>query len=286
MAEISVIIPTFNRAGRIEKAVESVLAQDYKDFELIVVDDGSEDDTLEILKNYPEVRVLPQERQGVSAARNHGVNAGAGALIAFLDSDDLWLPSKLRVQAEFFNTNPDVLICQTGETWIRRGKRVNPRNRHEKPSGQVFERSLDLCLVSPSAVMMRRSLFEAMGGFDESLPACEDYDLWLRIGCRHPVHLIDEPLVIKHGGHEDQLSAMPGLDRHRIASLVKLLENEPLTASQRAAAAAVLLKKCRIYANGCAKRNRMEEAEFYRALALRYENEPPQNQAKKENNPP
>ncbi|ACL04503.1 glycosyl transferase family 2 [Desulfatibacillum aliphaticivorans] len=286
MAGISVIIPTFNRAGRIEKAVESVLAQDFRDFELIVVDDGSEDDTLEILRSYPQVHVLPQKRQGVSAARNHGAAAGSGELIAFLDSDDLWLPSKLTVQADFFANNPEALICQTGETWIRRGKRVNPRNRHEKPSGQVFERSLELCLVSPSAVMMRRSLFDAMGGFDESLPACEDYDLWLRIGCRHPVHLIDEPLVIKHGGHEDQLSAMPGLDRYRIASLVKLLENQPLTASQRAAAAAVMQKKCRIYANGCAKRSRDEEAEFYQAVARHYENGPPQSQTQKENSPP
>ena len=274
MAAVSVIIPTYNRAGRLEKAVESVLTQKFRDFELIVVDDGSQDHTQKILKNYPKARVLSQKRQGVSAARNHGVKAGSGELIAFLDSDDLWLPAKLNVQVDFFNANPEALICQTGETWIRRGKRVNPKNRHQKPSGQVFERSLELCLVSPSAVMMRRSLFNAMGGFDESLPACEDYDLWLRIGRRYPIHLIDEPLVIKNGGHEDQLSAMPGLDRYRIASLVKLLENEPLTQDQRTAAISVLRKKCRIFANGCAKRNRAEEAEFYRAVARRYENEP------------
>ncbi|MBI9075423.1 MAG: glycosyltransferase family 2 protein [Desulfatibacillum sp.] len=270
MPIVSVIIPTFNRAWCLEKAVESVLAQDFLDFELIVVDDGSHDQTPQILEKYPRVRTLRQDRKGVSAARNAGVRASSGALLAFLDSDDQWEPSKLHIQVEYFQNNPQALICQTGEIWIRNGKRVNPRLKHEKPSGQVFERSLELCLVSPSAVMMRRSLFDEMQGFDENLPACEDYDLWLRIGCRYPVHLIDEPMVIKNGGHEDQLSSAPGLDRFRIASLANLLKKASLTHSQRSAALEVLQKKCRIYANGCAKRKRNQEAQFYRDLANQY----------------
>ena len=274
MPIVSVIIPTFNRAWCLEKAVESVLAQDFPDYELIVVDDGSRDHTQDLLKKYPDVHTLWQAQKGVSAARNAGVRASSGELIAFLDSDDQWLPSKLRVQTGFFLANPQAWICQTGEAWVRKGKRVNPRLRHTKPSGQVFERSLELCLVSPSAVMMRRSLFDEMEGFNEDLPACEDYDLWLRIGCRYPVHLIEESLVIKNGGHEDQLSAAPGLDRFRIAALVSLLENQPLTQDQRSAAISVLQKKCRIYANGCAKRKRDDEALFYTDLAAHYETQP------------
>jgi len=134
----------------------------------------------------------------------------------------------------------------------------------------IFEASLALCLVSPSAVMLRRELFDEVGLFDETLPACEDYDLWLRVGCRYPVDLIETPKIVKRGGHEDQLSRMPGLDKYRIQSLVKVIETCPLTTVQRAAAVAVLRGKCTIYANGCRKREKLSEAEYYENLAGRY----------------
>ena len=140
-------------------------------------------------------------------ARNSGAARAMGMFVAFLDSDDLWLPDKLSVQMEFFLNNSEALICQTQEIWVRNGRRVNAGKRHQKASGLFFERSLELCLVSPSAVMIRKDFFHAMGGFDESLPACEDYDLWLRINARHPIFLVDHPAVIKRGGHDDQLSA-------------------------------------------------------------------------------
>ncbi len=198
---ISVVIPTYNRGWILKEAVDSVLAQEYPAYEVIVVDDGSTDDTAAILAGYGNrITILRQENRGVSAARNRGVRKAGGNLLAFLDSDDLWLPGKLETQADFFQTHPEALICQTEETWVRNGRRVNPKTRHKKPSGNIFEPSLELCLVSPSAVMLRRELFEEMGGFDERLPACEDYDIWLRIGCQYPVHLIDTPLIIKRGG--------------------------------------------------------------------------------------
>ena len=153
---------------------------------------------------------------------------------------------------------------------MRNGVRVNPKNRHRKPSGMIFERSLGLCLVSPSAVMIRRTLFDAVGIFDENLTACEDYDLWLRISCQYPVHLIDTPLVIKRGGHEDQLSKAPGLDRFRTQSLEKIIKSGRLTESQYHAAACSLRDKCAIYAGGCHKRGREDEATYYEALAERY----------------
>lgn len=268
---VSVIIPTHNRAWVIREAIDSVLTQDYPDFELVVVDDGSEDNTHLLLLEYgSRLTFIRQPNQGVSAARNRGIKETSGEFIAFLDSDDRWLPGKLTRQVEFFQNHPDALICQTEEIWIRNGLRVNPKNRHKKPSGSIFEPSLHLCLVSPSAVMMKRELFNRVGLFDEKLPACEDYDLWLRVACRYPVHLIDTPLIIKTGGHSDQLSRMPALDQHRINSLINLMDSRVLSSDQFAAATTVLIEKCRIFAAGCKKRNRHAEAALYEKIVTRY----------------
>ena len=269
--QVSVIIPTYNRAWIIEEAIDSVLAQDYTEFELIVVDDGSTDHTSDVLDSYRNViKVLSQKNKGVSAARNRGIAEASGKFIAFLDSDDLWLPQKLTVQIEFFNQTPDALICQTEEIWIRNGLRVNPKKRHKKPSGMIFKPSLKLCLISPSAVMIRRSLFDRVGEFDETLPACEDYDLWLRISCRFPIHLIDTPLIIKRGGHEDQLSKGTGLDKFRIKAIKKIIKSGLLSEDQRRAAVKTLKKKCDIYAAGCRKRGRTDEANYYTSLSNKY----------------
>lgn len=267
MRAISVIVPSHNRSAFLMKAIESILEQSFVDFEIIVVDDGSTDDTYHMLQRYPGTRVIRQKRLGVSAARNKGIKMSCAPLIAFLDSDDLWLPEKLAIQFNFFKANPDALICQTEEIWIRNGRRVNPKKHHRKPCGEIFEPSLKLCLVSPSAVMVRRCLLDEIGLFDENLPACEDYDLWLRVACRYPIHLIADPLVVKRGGHDDQLSKTAGLDRFRIQALINLLNREPLSNKQRMAAIQVLKEKCAIYANGCMKRGRFEEAASYLSLS-------------------
>jgi len=269
---VSVIIPTYNRGWIMKDAVDSVLAQKYTGFELIVVDDGSTDNTLDLLQTYGQrLTLIQQQNRGVSAARNAGISAASGRYIAFLDSDDLWLPQKLKQQVQFFTLHPEALVCQTEEIWIRNGRRVNPKLRHKKLSGMIFEPSLHLCLVSPSAVMIRRSLFDEVGLFDESLPACEDYDLWLRVSCRYPVYLIDTPLIVKRGGHPDQLSRAPGLDKYRIHSLVKILESDLLSPEQRTAALKVLMKKTAIYLKGCMRRGRKEESLHYTRLAGRFD---------------
>jgi glycosyltransferase involved in cell wall biosynthesis len=273
---VSVIIPTYNRASLLKEAIDSVLGQDFDDFELIVIDDGSTDGTPRLLQCYPNICVVRQERRGVSAARNAGIRRASGRFLAFLDSDDLWLPKKLSAQIAFFKTHPEAAICQTEEVWIRRGVRVNPKRRHRKHSGMIFARSVKLCLVSPSAVMLKRGLLDEVGWFDESLPACEDYDLWLRIARRFPIHLIRMPLVVKRGGHADQLSKMAGLDRFRIYALKKVLETRPegvLTLEQRSAAIEALSKKCMIYARGCLKRGRVEEAGHYLRLKAKFTKE-------------
>ncbi|MDL1963371.1 MAG: glycosyltransferase [Deltaproteobacteria bacterium] len=265
---VSVIIPTYNRGWILKETIDSVLTQDFTNFELIVVNDGSTDNTQDILNSYKEdIIVLQQNNKGVSAARNMGIASASGRLIAFLDSDDLWLPKKLSIQVDFFNANLDALICQTEEIWVRNGIRVNPGKRHKKLSGSIFEPSLYLCLVSPSAVMIKRSLFENAGMFDETLPACEDYDLWLRVSCRYPVYLIDIPLIIKRGGHSDQLSKSSCLDRYRIQSLKKIIKSNLLTENQKAAAIKAMQEKCTIYANGCLKRDRKEKVLYYNDLA-------------------
>lgn len=265
---VSVIIPTCNRGWILKEAIDSVLSQDFKDFELIVVDDGSTDNTKEILASYRgRIKTIMQENKGVSAARNKGIVSSSGSYIAFLDSDDKWLPGKLETQLEFFKNNPDALICQTEEMWVRNGRRVNPGKRHKKVSGFFFEKSLELCMVSPSAVMMKRELFNTSGLFDETLPACEDYDMWLRINCRYPIYLIDVPLIVKRGGHEDQLSRMHSLDKYRIRSIKKLLEGDLLPEDHRKIAIKVMRKKCLVFAKGCIKRGRKDEASEYAKLA-------------------
>lgn len=266
MTLVSVIIPTFNRAQKVTRAISSVLYQNFTDYEIIVVDDGSSDGTREALAPFGQhIRLLSHtENLGVSAARNTGIGASRSPLIALLDSDDYWLPEKLFAQVNFFNTHPEAMACQTEEIWLRKGRRVNPRKRHRKPSGDLFEPSLKLCLVSPSSVMVRRSLLDEVGLFDEGLPACEDYDLWLRISCQHPIYLIDRQLVIKEGGGEDQLSTgLMGLDRFRIRALIKLLKSGYLSDEQFQKAFKELSTKCGIYGRGCLKRGKKEEGTYY-----------------------
>ena len=264
---VSVIIPTYNRWPLVREAIESVLAQRFRDFELIVVDDGSTDGTVGELGSFGgSLRLVRQQRKGVAAARNAGVRLARGRYIAFLDSDDLWLSKKLAIQTAFMEQNTDFEISQTEEIWLRRGVRVNRKEKHRKASGDIFRRSLDLCLVSPSAVMMTKALFERLGGFDDAFPVCEDYDLWLRIGVERGVALIPTALVVKRGGHPDQLSrSMWGMDRYRIVALQKLLQTG-LRGKERNWVIEVLKRKVRILCQGARKRGREEEAVNYEAL--------------------
>ena len=224
--------------------------------EILVVDDGSTDDTAGFVTGaYPEVRVLRQENRGVSAARNAGIRAAKGELVAFLDSDDEWLPRKLERQLQAMQESPGALLCHTNEVWIRNGRRVNPMKKHQKFGGWIFDKALPLCVISPSSVLVDRRLFDEVGLFDESLPACEDYDLWLRVCSRFPVLFVDEPLIVKHGGHEDQLSRRHwGMDRFRIQALRKILAESDLSDDYRRAAEAMLARKVEIFARGARKR--------------------------------
>lgn len=271
---VSVVIPAYNRWPMLGQAIESVLEQSYKSFELIVVDDGSDDGTAEEIARYgSSIRVVSRPRGGVAAARNLGARSASGSHLAFLDSDDLWLRKKLEIQTAFMEARPDAEVCQTDEIWIRGGRRVNPKKRHHKASGDIFRASLGLCLVSPSAVMMTRRLFERLGGFDESFAVCEDYDLWLRVAVDTPVYLIPKPLVVKRGGHADQLSRSTwGLDRIRVLALKKLLDS-PLQGQKRIWAIEELRRKAAVLAKGARRRGKQDEALHYERLVSEFTEE-------------
>jgi len=270
--KVSVIVPTYNRADRLERALNSIVSQTCQDFELIVVDDGSTDKTSQLMKSFPKAQYFYiKKNSGVSKARNVGLAFAKGELICFLDSDDLWKEKKIQIQSLWLENNKDSQICYTDEIWVRNGVRVNPMNRHRKYSGDIFRHCLGLCIVSPSSVMIRAKLFDEIGNFDESLPACEDYDLWLRIASKYAFHFIEEPLIIKYGGHSDQLSRKYwGMDRFRVVALKKLLDQNSLDKEKLKLTRSVFLEKCSILIKGFEKRGKKEDESFYRELVNKY----------------
>lgn len=268
---ISVVIPTFNRAHVLLRAVESVRAQTFQDWELIVVDDGSTDGTADRLRalGEPRLRYVRTPHRGVSHARNVGIAAARHPWLAFLDSDDAWDPRKLAIQVEALEAEEDrYLLCHTEEIWIRRGRRVNPRRRHRKYSGWVYRPSLELCMISPSSVLLHRSVLERFGTFDERYPVCEDYELWLRVTAQLPVLFVPQPLTVKYGGHADQLSRSRwGLDRYRVRALLARLRSGKLTLQQQVWTRRAVAHKAKILARGYANRGKRGPAAAYARLA-------------------
>ncbi|MFH1691180.1 MAG: glycosyltransferase family A protein [Candidatus Omnitrophota bacterium] len=272
--ETSVIIPTYNRAYLLKKAIESVLEQTYPHFELIVVDDGSTDDTRKIVSSYGKnIRFFYQGNQGPACARNTGIKNAHGSYLAFLDSDDYWKKDKLKIQIEAMRKNTQYPISHTQEIWFRRGELLNQKKKHAKYNGYIFEKCLPLCAVGMSTMVTQRKLFEKIGFFDESLPCCEDYDFWLRASVNHPFLLIDKALTVKDGGREDQVSRIyaVGMDKFRIKSITNLLKTEKgLSLHQKELALHELEKKCRIFGKGCLKHGKTEEGQKYLNLASQY----------------
>lgn len=264
---ISAIVPTHDRRHAVLRAVCSVQSQTHPVHEIIVVDDGSSDATAQAVRDtFPGVTIVTQEQRGVSAARNRGIVDARGNWIAFLDSDDEWLPHKVERQLDALADAPEVRLCHADEIWVRNGRRVNPKHKHAKSGGWIFRRCLPLCCISPSAALVRRDVFDTVGLFDETLPVCEDYDLWLRICSREPVAFVDEPLIVKCGGHPDQLSRrFWGMDRFRIRALERILRSEHLNGDDRAAALEMLMHKVEIYMKGARKRGKEQEIRKYGA---------------------
>jgi glycosyltransferase involved in cell wall biosynthesis len=268
----AVIIPTYNRAATLPRALDSVYKQTMQAAEVCVVDDGSTDCTEQLIKSrYPNVRYIRRENGGVSAARNSGIVATTSRWLAFLDSDDEWLPKKLELQLAALQNNSDQRLIHCNEHWIRNGKLVNKLEKHRKRGGHIFPHCLPLCVISPSTVMIDRSLLSEMEGFDESLPACEDYDLWLRICCREAVLYLDTPLLNKYAGHEDQPSTTYwGMDRFRVQALSKLLRSSCLTREQASLAGSTLIDKTQILRNGALKRRKHKDLRYYDTLLAEF----------------
>lgn len=273
---ISVIIPTFNRVHTLKRAIDSVLSQTCRDFDLWIIDDGSTDETEDLVKSFnsSEIQIyyLKQENKGVSSARNMGIKRSQGEWIALLDSDDEWLPNRLQKQIELANNNPELPLIHGEEIWVRRGKRVNPKFIHKKFGGDIFERCLPLCLISPSASLIKRSLLEEVGGFDEDFTVCEDYDLWLKVTSLYPVGFIDDPIIIKHGGHEDQLSAKYfAMDYYRILAMDRIISIRELSDSHQLSVRNEIIKKATILLKGYLKHNNMENFDQVCKIAQKYD---------------
>ena len=252
--QVSVIIPTYNRAETLPRAINSVINQTFDDIEILVIDDGSTDDTTKLVTElYPWIKYYKTENRGVSAARNTGIKTARGKYVALLDSDDEWDKNKISEQIRLLSCSRHPL-CHTGEKWIRNGKFVNQMKKHKKSGGSIFERCLELCCISPSSTLIKKEVFDSIGYFDESLPACEDYDYWCRLCAHHEVEFIDKPLTIKHGGHEDQLSKKYwGMDRYRVQSLCKLLSTDTLPEIRVMQCKRALSKKVEIVHKGAMK---------------------------------
>lgn len=272
MIEISVIIPTFNRVDLLSRAIDSVMSQTLPANEIIVVDDGSSENMERLLsEKYPTVVYVRQENKGVSSARNQGVRKSGNEWLAFLDDDDEWLPHKLEKQVQLLQSHPDAVLCHTEERWIRQGVRVNQMNKHRKSGGWIYQKCLPLCAISPSSVLLRKSIFEEVGFFREDLPACEDYDMWLKICSRYPVLFVEQACLNKYGGHQDQLSTKHwGMDRFRIDALSSMLSSNNLSDEDDRATRNMLQKKIRVYIKGAQKRNKKNDIQIYEKILLKF----------------
>lgn len=269
---ISAVITTHNRPQLVFRALSSVLAQRRAADEILLVDDGSDDNgAWWRAASFPEVRYHWQERRGISGARNLGIRRARSEWIAFLDDDDEWRPNKLAEQERHLRAHPQARVLHCDETWLRNGVPVTQKKRHHKPSGWIFRHCLPRCCISPSAVLIHRQVFADAGRFDDTLPVCEDYDMWLRLAARYPVHCVRQPLLIKHGGHAGQLSRTHwGMDRFRILALEKCLASGALDAADRAAAWGTLARKIDIYLKGARKHGQTRHVAHFTALLQEY----------------
>ena len=258
--KISVIIPTYNRIFFLKRSVNSVLKQTLKPHEIIIVDDGSSDGTSSMIKeSYPAINLIRQENKGVSAARNIGIRSSSGDWVCFLDSDDEWKKNKLKNQQLAITQNPNYVFCHSNEEWIRNGKKIYQKKKHKIHGGDIFKKCLDMCRISSSSVMIYKKVFDDIGFFNEKLIVCEDYELWLRICAHYKVLFVDEPLIIKYGGHEGQLSnSFESIEFFRIKALEYLLSTK-MKDENKKEALKMLIFKLNIYLNGLKKRNKTSD---------------------------
>jgi len=248
----SVIIPVYNRASTLKSAIESVLSQTFSDYEIIVVDDGSDKVVKKALKPYMgRVKYIKLNNNfGVSHARNIGIKAARGKYIAFLDSDDLWLPDKLQMQFDMFQQS-DLPVIHTNEFWFRGDRFINQGKRHKRYGGKIFDKVLDFCRISPSSVAIRKDVFKVCDLFDEKMRVCEDYDLWLRICEKYEVGYLPEKLIIKRAITDDQLSdSIKHIEFIRLVALARFVQCKKLSSENKLSAIKEINRKAGIVMAG------------------------------------
>ncbi len=252
------IIPTFNREKHLLNALSSIKNQTHNIDEVLVIDDGSTDNTQKILNKISKIKVIKTENLGVSHARNIGIKESKNRWIAFLDSDDTWIQDKIEKQINFHKENQNILFSHTGEIWIRDGKRVKYPKSLKKPQGECFLQNISTCKIATSSVLMHKSIFDDIGYFDEKLKVCEDYDLWLRVTQKYTTGLIDEELIVKNAGHKQLSTSIFAIDRYHIYSLQKFL-NSKFTDEVKQE----IIRKCNILIKGAQKHQNQEILEIY-----------------------
>jgi len=278
---VSAIIPVYNRPDHIVEAVRSVLDQTWRPLELIVGDDGSDDMTHTAVASLTEeanmkgirLKLLDLEHVGCpGAVRNSCAAEAEGRYLAFLDSDDLWLPEKIARQMTLFLEDEACLIAHTREEWNRKGRVVSQAGMKHRRSGDLFTDALKKCIIGPSTVMIRRDYYLESGGFRADLEIAEDYEYWLRVTAEHPVAYLEEPLTVKRAGHNDQLSEKYGqIEIFRIRGLKDLVDRTFFQGWKQESAARELSRKCLVYGRGCMKRDKAEEGQVYLDQAGFYE---------------
>ncbi len=259
--KVSVIIPVYNRFELFSEALDSVLRQTFGDFEIIVVDDGSEDRQIQWLSMINGTKYIRVEHTGRAGfVRNRGVEISSGKYISFLDSDDLWNIRKLELQYNYFTKNPQYRIVHSREIWIEKGKIKSQKKQKHKRMGNIFEDALKKCIVGPSTVMLERTLFEEHKGFREDLEIAEDYEFWLRILSSEKIGYLDFPLTIKRAGEWEQLSKKyDQIEIFRINGLKDLIEKNFFKGEKLNLAKKELLRKIEIYKKGLLRRGKLEE---------------------------
>ena len=225
--KVSVIIPVFNRIYSLKDAIESVLCQNYPNYEIIVIDDCSKKEVQRSLIPYFRriIYLRNEENMGVSYSRNLGIRHSSGEFISFLDSDDLWLNFKLSLQLREMEKKY-LMVCHTDEFWFKKDRFVNQGKKHKRYGGFILDKILDICRISPSSILIHRSVFEKTGLFDESMRACEDYELWLRMALYYEILYLDVKTVVKRSITDDQLSLnTPFMEQMRLDALTRFYKN-------------------------------------------------------------
>ncbi len=227
---VSVVIPTYNSAAFVREAIQSVLGQTYSDLEIIVIDDGSTDDTERVVRSFGDrVFYVRQENNGAGAARNQGIKKSQGSYVAFLDSDDLWLPGKLEEQIPLLDRDPELGLVYSDWAVVPEQGEAQPSYLQNLPaaSGYVFDRLVQCGFILTSGTVVRRSCLDDVGYFDEALSIAQDYDLWLRICYRWKVALVNKPLAIKRNRDGNLSSNLPKTAAERIVLFEKALKTFP-----------------------------------------------------------